>query len=172
MNKAIFLDRDNTINYDHGYIYKKEDFKFLKGSIEGLKMLYDMGYILIIVSNQSGIGRGYFTVNDLLNVNNYMLDELEKHGVKIKEIFYCPHTDEDNCECRKPKTKLFYDAIKKYDINVNKSYAIGDRERDLCICEKEPIKGILITEEKSDKYVSKKNIFEAAKYIKLYEENL
>ncbi len=168
-NKIIFLDRDGTINYDFGYVYQKEKLKFIEGVIEGLKKLADFGFQFIIITNQSGIGRGYFTTEQYNEFTSYMLKKLQKHNIEILDIFYCPHVDEDNCECRKPKLKLFYDAIDKYNIDTNHSYAIGDKIRDLAICEKTNIKGILIGN-KSDTYIYKNNLLEAADYIILREK--
>lgn len=165
MNKAILLDRDGTINFDSGYVYKKEDFHFIDGVIDGLKLLSDMGYIIIIITNQSGIGRGYYTEKDFLLLNEFLMDVFKKNNINLKKIYYCPHIDADNCDCRKPKLKLFYDAIKEFQIDLNKSYVIGDRDRDLSLCEHEIIKGILITNEFNSKYICKRNLLEAAKYI-------
>ena len=166
MNKAIFLDRDGTINIDYGYVSEISKFNFIDGAVEGLKILNDLGFLLIVISNQSGIGRGYFPEEKLIKLNDYMVSELKKKGVNIAKFYYCSHVDEDNCECRKPKLKLFYDAIKEFDIDVNNSYAIGDKERDLSICDKENVIGILLTNEKNDKYICKKDLLEASKYIK------
>ncbi len=168
-NKVIFLDRDGTINYDFGYVYQKEKLKFIEGTIEGLQKLMTYGYKFIIITNQSGIGRGYFTLEQYNDFTNYMLEELRKSGVKILDIFYCPHISKDNCSCRKPKLKLFYDAIKKHNVDIENSYAIGDKIRDLAICEETNIKGILLGEQ-SDKYISKHNLLDAANYI-INEEN-
>ena len=130
-------------------------------------LIMDMLVLLIDLNNQSGVGRGFFSKDDVEKVNQYMLNELKKDGVIISAIYYCPHIDSDNCECRKPKLKLFYDAINDYDIDINCSYAIGDKERDLAICDKENIKGILLTSDVSDKYICKKDLLEAAKYIRI-----
>ena len=164
-NKVIFLDRDGTINKDYGYVYKKEDLVFLPGVVEGLKLLQDNGYMLIIITNQSGISRKYFSIDDYNIFNSYLINELKKYNIEIKDVYMCPHRDEDNCECRKPKTKLFLDAIKKYNIDLDNSYAIGDKERDLTICDETNIKGILLTDESNNKYICKSNFYEAANYI-------
>lgn len=166
MNKAIFLDRDGTINVDYGYVYKISDFKFINGVIEGLKILNDLGYTLIVITNQSGIGRGFYKKNDFEKLTNYMLDELKKNNIFIKKVYYCPHISEDNCNCRKPKLGLFYKAIDEFNIDIDSSFVIGDRIRDLAICDKTKIKGILITPDVNGEYVCKNNLFEAAKYIK------
>lgn len=163
-NKVIFLDRDGTINYDFGYVNQKEKFKFIEGVIEGLKKLAAFGYQFIIITNQSGIGRGYYTTGQYNDITDYMLEKLNEHNIKILDIFYCPHISEDNCDCRKPNLKLFYDAIDKYNVDTEHSYAIGDKLRDLAICQKTNIKGILLGEKKEN-YINKKNLLEAANYI-------
>ena len=164
-NKVIFLDRDGTINKDYGYVYKTEDLVFLPGVVEGLKLLQDNGYMLIIITNQSGISRKYFSIDEYNIFNSHLINELKKYNIEIKDVYMCPHRDEDNCECRKPKTKLFLDAIKKYNIDLDNSYAIGDKERDLAICNETSIKGILLTDKSNNDYICKSNLYEAANYI-------
>lgn len=168
MNKAIFLDRDGTLNIDYGYVHKIEDFQFKKGVLQELKELSNLGYLLIIITNQSGIGRGYYKQEDFETLNNYMLNQFKKEGINISKVYYCPHIDKDNCDCRKPKLKLFYEAKKEFDVNFEKSYAIGDNERDLAICEKEKVKGILL-EKESKKFKCVKNFKEAVNYIRSME---
>ncbi len=141
MNKAVFLDRDGTINVDKHYLYRVKDFEFLPGAIEGMKAFQDAGYLLIVITNQSGIARGYYTEENYNILTNYMKSELEKKGVFLTDVLYCPHHPEaiipkykKECECRKPKLGLFFEAINKWDIDVNESVAIGDKMRDLMIC--------------------------------------
>ena len=126
--KAVFLDRDGVVAEDLGYVHKVEDFKLIKNAVEGLKLLKD--YELIILTNQSGIGRGYYTLKDFENFNNHLIKELKKHNIKIEKTYYCPHKPEDNCDCRKPKTKFLKDAEKDFEIDLKKSYVIGDRKSD------------------------------------------
>ena len=144
MNKAIFLDRDGTINIDKGYVYKPEDFEFLPGAIEGMRILQKSGYLLIIITNQSGIGRKFYTESDFDVLNRFMLRELEANHVKINAIYHCPHLPEENCSCRKPLTGMFERAIKDFDVDINESFSIGDKLRDLGICEKTECRGFLI----------------------------
>lgn len=168
MNKVVFLDRDGTINEDYGYVFEIEKFKFIEGVIEGLKILSNLGYKLIVITNQSGIARGYYTEEDAKKVFNYMKEELLKEGIVIEKVYYCPHIG-DNCNCRKPKLELFYKAQKEFDIDFNESYAIGDKIRDLAICEKENIRGFLLNDNEKieNKNIQRsKNLLEAAKYIK------
>ena len=163
MNRAVFLDRDGTINVDYGYVYKYEDFKFIEGAIEGLKMLQNAGYKIIVITNQSGIARGYFTEEDFQLLNQKVNAELYLHGVTVDAVYHCPHLGE-GCFCRKPKTGLFYQAAKDFNIDFSKSYALGDRMRDLSICQKEPVKGFLINSEgdKGDGIKTAVSLLEAA----------
>lgn len=151
MNKAVFLDRDGTINVEKHYLYKIEDFEFLPGVIEGLKMLQDAGYILVIITNQSGIARGYYTEDDFYKLNDWMLNELEKEGIEISGVYYCPHLPDarieryrKTCDCRKPALGMFKKAKDELNIDIDSSFAIGDKIRDLSICETTGCKGILI----------------------------
>ena len=150
MKKAIFLDRDGTINVEKDYIYKSEDLVFEEGTIEALKTFKNLGYILIVVSNQSGIARGYFTEEDLNIFNNNMNEILKKNGVEIIEFYCCPHHPDGIgeykkvCECRKPNNKMIEDAIKKYNIDREKSYMIGDKTSDIGAGIKSNLKTVLV----------------------------
>ena len=150
MKKAIFLDRDGTINVEKDYIYKSEDLVFEEGTIEALKTFKNLGYILIVVSNQSGIARGYFTEEDLNIFNNNMNEILKKNGVEITEFYCCPHHPDGIgeykkvCECRKPNNKMIEDAIKKYNIDREKSYMIGDKTSDIGAGLKSNLKTVLV----------------------------
>lgn len=151
MNKVIFLDRDGTINYDYGYVYEVDRFQIIPGAIEGMKILQDMGYKLIIVTNQSGIARGYYSEQSFMKINCWMLKELERFGIKIAKVYYCPHLPKAEnkqyaieCNCRKPKIGLFQKAIREFNIDTSNSYAIGDNIRDLSICKSTDVKGILL----------------------------
>ena len=167
MNKAIFLDRDGTINEDYGYVYRIEDFKFIDGVIDSLKELYDLGYLLIVISNQSGIGRGYYSKEDANKLFDYMVDILSDNGIIISKYYYCPHTDEETCECRKPRLQLFERAIKEFDIDTDNSFAIGDKIRDLSICKTTNVRGILINNKPVDSdFCCVNNLKEALEYIK------
>ena len=151
MKKAIFLDRDGTINIEKDYIYKPEDLVFEDGAIEALKTFKNLGYILIVITNQSGIARGYFTEDDLHRFNKNMNDLLKKDGVEIEEFFYCPHHPTKgigeylvDCDCRKPNNKLIEEAIKKYDIDREKSFMIGDKKSDIGAGLKSNLRTVLV----------------------------
>ena len=152
MNKAVFLDRDGTINVDKAYLSRVEEFEYLQGVIEGLRMLQDSGFILIIVTNQSGIARGYYSEEDFLELNEWMLSDLKKKGIKIAKVYYCPHHPNGkiekykmDCNCRKPKLGMYEEAIEDFDIDLSQSFAIGDKIRDSVICEKTSCRGYLIS---------------------------
>ncbi len=132
-SRAIFLDRDGIINVDHGYVSKIEDFEFNKGIFETLLFLQAQGFLLIIVTNQSGIGRGYYTQEDYMRLTSHMVESLMKEGVKIDAVFHCPHTPEDRCKCRKPQTGMLKAAKKQFDIDMKNSWMIGDKESDMLV---------------------------------------
>lgn len=157
MKKAVFLDRDGTINVDKNYIYRIEDFEYIEGAIEGLKLLQDNNFILVVITNQSGIARGYFSEEQYLELNDWMLNDLSKKGIYIAATYYCPHHPAAKvvrykkvCSCRKPGTELFERAIAELDIDTDKSFAIGDRERDLSICDATGVKGFLLNTDSNE----------------------
>lgn len=181
MKKAVFLDRDGTINVEKHYLYKPEDFEFLPGVIDGLKRLQDHGYLLVIITNQSGIARGYYTESDFHKLNDYMLTLLEKRGIHIAKVYYCPHLPNGSiegyrkeCECRKPRLGMFYKAKEDFDIDMSKSWAVGDKFRDIEISKVSDCKGVLLStnlnigdRNNSGKYFQASNFVEAVNIIML-----
>lgn len=131
MKKAVFLDRDGVINVDKGYVCKVKDFEFIEGAVNALKKLHNSGYILVIVTNQSGIGRGYFTEEDFQTVNRHMLNLFDEEGIKISKVYFCPHSPKEDCSCRKPNPKFIKDAEMELGIDLKKSYVIGDKTADI-----------------------------------------
>ena len=129
--KAIFLDRDGVINKEVNYLYKIENFEFINGIFESCLYFQNLGYIIIIITNQSGISREFYSDNDYQKLSAWMLEEFSKHGVIIQDTFYCPHGPESNCRCRKPKPGMFIEAKKKHNINMKESWMIGDSEIDI-----------------------------------------
>lgn len=151
MNKAVFLDRDGTINVEKNYLYRIEDFEFLPGVVDALKLLQQAGYLLIIITNQSGIGRGYYTEADFQKLNSWMIDTLKNSGVYITDVYFCPHLPDakidkyrKECNCRKPKLGMYEQAVIDHSISLPNSFAIGDKIRDCAICESTECKGFLI----------------------------
>jgi len=131
LNKTLFIDRDGIINIDHGYTYKIEAFEFMPGIFDLLSLFQLNGYQLFIVTNQSGIGRGYYTLNDFEKLTDWMIQEFEKKGILIKKVFYCPHKPEDKCSCRKPETGMIEQALQEFDIDLAHSWMIGDKQSDI-----------------------------------------
>lgn len=128
MNKALFLDRDGTINVDSGYVYRIEDFQFLDGIFELCRLAQAKGYLLIVITNQSGIERGYYSEADFQLLNSHMVQEFAKAGIKIDDVFFCPSlTGED----RKPEPGMFLKAQLKHDIDMARSASLGDKPRDI-----------------------------------------
>jgi D-glycero-D-manno-heptose 1,7-bisphosphate phosphatase len=154
LNKVVFLDRDGTINVDYGYVHTKEKFELINGAIEGLKIFQKMDYKLIIITNQSGIGRGYFTEAEYLEFQNCIDDILKSNGVEITAYYYCPHDSDSKCNCRKPNIGLFEQAGVDFDIDWGKSIVIGDRYRDLAVCEAKGVKGFFIRGTEAEKEIA------------------
>lgn len=149
--KAVFLDRDGTINRDKGYLYRAEDFEILPGVIEGLQLLQKAGYLLIVVTNQSGIARGYYTEQEFQSLNAWMVKYFQENGILISGVYYCPHLPDASepeyrkiCRCRKPGIELYERAVKDFHINLSQSYVVGDRIRDCSICKMTGCRGFLI----------------------------
>ena len=128
MNKALFLDRDGTINQDLGYVYKIEDFHFIDGAVDFCRLAQEKGYKIIIITNQSGIARGYYTEKEYQKLTDYMRQEFEKQGVFITDVFHCPELSGPD---RKPNAGLFLKAQEKYNLNMENSISVGDKERDI-----------------------------------------
>lgn len=130
-NKALFLDRDGIINIDHGYVYKIQNFTFTQGIFELIQKFSKLGYLIFIVTNQSGIGRKYYTEDDFQKLTRWMLSEFKKHNINITEVYHCPHAPEENCHCRKPETGMIEKSIKDYSIDLKNSWMIGDKQSDI-----------------------------------------
>ncbi|MGP1959910.1 MAG: D-glycero-beta-D-manno-heptose 1,7-bisphosphate 7-phosphatase [Arsenophonus sp. NC-TX2-MAG3] len=154
---AIFLDRDGTINFDHGYIYKIDNFQFIEGVIEAMLELKKMNYALIIVTNQSGITRGLFTEIQFLELTKWMNWSLINRGIQLDGIYYCPHYPDavkqkykQICDCRKPKAGLLLKAQRQLNINMTSSYMVGDKLSDMQAGKKAHIgTNVLVTTGKS-----------------------
>jgi len=129
--KALFLDRDGVINYDYGYVHTKEKFDFVAGVFKTLLHAQNKGYLIIIITNQSGIGRGMYSLDKFMKLNNWMIEEFEKNKIKVNKVLFCPHSPSQKCLCRKPLPKLFLEAKEKFQIDMEKSWAIGDKETDI-----------------------------------------
>lgn len=137
MVRAAFLDRDGTINIDHAYVSRIEDFDFIDGALEAARILHEAGYRLVIVTNQSGIGRGYYREDDFFRLMDWMKARFEEAGAPIAGVYYCPHHPKDAlpewrcaCGCRKPEPGMLIKAAEDLGIDLASSLIIGDSKSD------------------------------------------
>ena len=149
---AVFIDRDGTINEQMGYVNHISRFVLLPGTAEGIRLLNRHQYLAIIVSNQSGVARGYFPMELIDRVHAHMKELLAKEGANIDGIFFCPHYPRGivpeysvECDCRKPGTGLVQKACESFDIDMKNSYVIGDRCSDIELAERSNLQGIMVT---------------------------
>ena len=142
-NKAVFLDRDGTIIKDNGYIGNLDDVEFYSFTIRALKLLQEE-FLLFIVTNQSGIGKGLVKEKDVENLNDYILSYLSGNEIKIEELFYCPHKTEDKCDCKKPLPYFIDLAAEKYNIDIDQSYVIGDHPSDILFAKNAGATGLFV----------------------------
>ena len=142
--KTVFLDRDGVINKEVGYLHKIQDFEFIDGVFEACLYFQSLNYQIIVVTNQSGIGRGYYDEDDFHIINNWMLEQFKNKRIEILDVFFCPHTPESNCDCRKPKPGMFNQANEKHDIDMEKSWMIGDKEADVAAANSAGIKNTIL----------------------------
>lgn len=141
---VVFLDRDGTINEDTGYIDSPERLVVLDGAAAAIKKLNSNGFKVIVITNQSGVGRGYFTHDAVDAVNKKLEEILKQDDAHIDAMYYCPHHPDDDCECRKPKAGLVEQAKKDFHIDLKKSYVVGDKASDVEIARTIGCKGILV----------------------------
>ena len=134
MKKAAFLDRDGTLIRDVGYISRPEDVELVPGVVPALRGLISLEFLLVVVTNQSGIGRWRITKPQYDAVHRRMADLLAVHDISIDKTYYCPHTPEMGCNCRKPKCGMFYRAATELDIDLRASIMFGDKESDMVPC--------------------------------------
>ena len=129
--KTIFLDRDGVINKEVNYLHKIDDFEFIDGTFKTCLYFQNLGYKIIIITNQSGISRQYYNENDYQIITNWMKSQFNKNGINLLDVFHCPHLPNSNCNCRKPKPGMLLQAKNKYNIDMQKSWLIGDTENDI-----------------------------------------
>lgn len=132
-NKALFLDRDGTINIEKNYVHRIEDFEFIDGIKELVSDYFNNGYIILIITNQAGIARGFYAEKDYQKLTNWMLAEFKKNGIVISKVYHCPHHPEitGECGCRKPKPGMILKAISEFNIDPVNSVLIGDKKSDI-----------------------------------------
>ena len=132
-HKALFLDRDGTINLEKNYVHKISDFEFLPGIFNLIKYFHHKEFLIIIIPIQSGIARGYYSEQEFYTLTNWMLAEFEKENIKITKVYFCPHHPDfsDACNCRKPKPGMILQAAREYPIDLKNAVLIGDKKRDI-----------------------------------------
>lgn len=172
MSAALFLDRDGTIIKDVGDVKYINQIKFYEYTFEALQNAQRY-FSLFIVTNQPGIAKGVLTHDDVNTIHTYIKDVLQSKGIRIEAIYYCPHSREDNCNCRKPNTYFVEYTIKKYNMNRERSYIIGDHPSDIELAQKSGMNGIYVLtghglkhrKEIADESIVKRNLKYAIDYI-------
>jgi len=181
MKKVVFIDRDGVINKDpggwtkHSYVTRWKDFHFIRGAKAAIKLLSANGFDLIVISNQGGVSKGFFTERKLDSINSRMLKEIRKSGGMVKKTYYCVHQSSDECDCRKPEIGMFKRAAKELGIRIKGSFFIGDGKVDVEAGHKAGLKTILVLSGKTplsdvDEWSIKpdcifKGLAEAARFI-------
>ena len=132
-NKALFLDRDGVINIEKNYVHQIKDFDFVEGIFDLCRKFQNKGYIIVIITNQAGIARGYYTLDDYNILTSWMLKEFEEQKIIISNVYHCPHHPDfsGKCLCRKPNTKMLNDAKNEFNLDFKKSILIGDKLSDI-----------------------------------------
>ena len=144
IKKACFLDRDGVLNEDIGYLQKCEDFKWIDGAVEAIKLLKKNNFLVIVITNQSGISRGYFTSKDVTNLHEWMNKILKKEGIQINDFFFSEDLPNNNPESRrKPSPKMINEAVEKYNLDKTRCFMVGDKKTDLIAAKNASIKGFL-----------------------------
>lgn len=131
LKRAIFLDRDGTLNFDSGYLHRIEDWRWLPGAIEGLRAFREAGYLLVVATNQSGIARGYYDQSQLTRLEEWVNTQLQEQGCPIDAWFHCPHLPGSGCYCRKPAPGMILEASVFLGIDLARSWMLGDRSSDI-----------------------------------------
>jgi histidinol-phosphate phosphatase family protein len=178
---AIFIDRDGVVNKDpggwteHSYVTEWKDFRFIPSSFEALKILKDNGIKVIVISNQAGVNKGFFTRHKLDEINKRMVVEIKKHGGDIEDVYCCVHRSDENCRCRKPNTLMLEAAARKHDIDTNGTFFVGDSLVDVQAGKKMGISTVFVlsgktTEEEMRQWKDKPdyifpNLLQAVKWI-------
>jgi len=144
LRPAVFLDRDGTLNEHVEYIHEVEKFRLIPGVVSALKRLKDHGFRLVVVTNQPGIGMGYFTKEDFFRVNRELLKAVRAEGVTLDRVYFCPHSDNDRCACRKPGTLLVERAVQELNIDIARSFVVGDMTGDVELGRRTGCRSVLV----------------------------
>ncbi len=154
--KLVILDRDGVINHDSDdYIKSPEEWVPIPGSLEAIARLHREGYKVVVVTNQSGVGRGLFDMNMLGRIHSKMLESVRAKGGEIDAIFFCPHRPEDNCGCRKPQPGLYQEVTERLKVNLSGVYSVGDSERDIIVARLVSARPVLVRTGKGKRTLKK-----------------
>lgn len=156
-NKAAFLDRDGTLNEDTGYLYKIKDFRWIKGAVNALRILKKNNFLIIVVTNQSGVSRGFYSENDIKKLHKWMNQQLLKYDLMIDDFFFAtdlPNNNNINSR-RKPSPAMLNEAVEKYNLNKNKCFMLGNKQTDVEAAKNAQIKGFLFKENDLSVKISK-----------------
>lgn len=147
---AAFLDRDGILNLDSGYVHLRAQFTWRDGAVEAVKLLNDGGYLVFVVTNQSGVAHGYFGEKQVRELHDWMVGQLERHGARIDAFYYCPHHPQGiqpeyaiDCDCRKPKPGMLLRALKEWTIDRSQSFLLGDKDSDVQAATAAGVRGFL-----------------------------
>ena len=150
MTKAIFLDRDGVINQERkDYVKKLDEFRILDKTSDAINIIKNNGFLVIIITNQSAINRKLLSVEILNKIHEKLQSYLEKYDISFDGVYFCPHTQSENCECRKPKPGLILQAVTDFQIDLSESYMIGDSETDIQAARNAGCKGILLKKDQT-----------------------
>ena len=156
-NKAAFLDRDGTLNEDTGYLHKIKDFRWIKGAVNALRILKKNNFLIIVVTNQSGVSRGFYSENDIKKLHKWMNQQLLKYDLMIDDFFFAtdlPNNNNINSR-RKPSPAMLNEAVEKYNLNKNKCFMLGNKQTDVEAAKNAQIKGFLFKENDLSVKISK-----------------
>jgi D-glycero-D-manno-heptose 1,7-bisphosphate phosphatase len=159
---AVLLDRDGVINHDYGYVHSIDKFEWIDGAIDAIKLLNELDWLVIVITNQSGIARGYYDEKTVIDLHQWIQEKLVLNGAHIDSFYYCPHHPSATipkykikCLCRKPEPGMLLNAIKEWNIDMTSAFFIGDRMSDIQAAEKAGIKGVLFNGKNLYEFVSK-----------------
>lgn len=167
LKRALFLDRDGIINVDFGYVHEINELQFIPGIVELIKYFNHKGYYVFVITNQSGISRGYYTAQQVEKLHKYIEQHFSSQGALIDAFYYCPHHPKGavpkyaiTCNCRKPKTGMVLQALKDYAIDIQNSLLIGDKDTDILVAQQLHMQSMLFTDDNIyEFYMKSKELF-------------
>ncbi len=171
---TVIFDRDGTLIVEKHYLHNPEEVEILEGVFDGLKLLNNANYHILIATNQAGIGRGYYSIEDMHAVNKKLIDILLEHEIVIDDVYFCPHAPQDDCQCRKPAQGMIEQMRTKYKLHPQSTFVVGDKDCDILLGQKAGMKSILVRtgygletekEKKSNADFVANNVLEAVSWI-------